>query len=250
MNLEKIKSDIEAAIPDCCLQLVLNGSPCGQHSLLLDRGHAFEVAKFLRDDPELHLDYCSNAAGVDWLDTEISEKVKVKQLVDGVEQEVEEVRKTPTPGYLEAIYHLYSMEKKHGPVVLRMRTENRIDQITLPSLTPIWRSAEFQEREIFDLYGIVFEGHPDLRRILMWDGYPYYPLRKDFPLEGLPTDLPGEEGFSRRAPLEGGPFVAAPHNHPPSIGEAHTTLNEPRAQPADHEAAPKFPHIPGDRAKA
>jgi NADH-quinone oxidoreductase subunit C len=180
MNLEKIKSDIEKAVPGCSVGLVVNGSPCGEHSLLLGREHASEVAKFLRDDPELHLDYCSNVTGVDWLDTETSEKVKVKQLVEGVEQEVEEVRKTRTPGYLEAVYHLFSMEKKHGPLVLRMRTENRSDQVSLPSLTPVWRSAEFQEREIFDLYGIVFEGHPDLRRILMWDEFEDHPMRKDY----------------------------------------------------------------------
>jgi NADH-quinone oxidoreductase subunit C len=180
MDLEKIKSDIEAAVPDCRLQIVLNGSPSGQHSLLLAREHAFEVAKFLRDDPELHLDYCSNVTGVDWLDTETSEKVKVKKLVDGVEQEVEEVRKTRTPGYLEAVYHLYSMDKKHGPLVIRLRTENRTNQVSLPSLTPVWRSAEFQEREIFDLYGIIFEGHPDLRRILMWDEFEDHPMRKDY----------------------------------------------------------------------
>ena len=72
------------------------------------------------------------------------------------------------------------MAKKHGPVVLRMRTVNRTDQVELPSLTPIWRSAEFQEREVFDLYGIVFTGHPDLRRILMWDGFKDHPMRKDY----------------------------------------------------------------------
>jgi NADH-quinone oxidoreductase subunit C len=180
MDLEKTKSDAEAAVPGCHLQIVLNSSPSGQHSLLLDREHALEVAKFLRDNAELRLDYCSNVTGVDWLDTETSEKVKVKQLVDGVEQEVEEVRKRQTPGYLEAVYHLYSMEKKHGPLVVRLRTENRTGQVTLPSLTPIWRSAEFQEREIFDLYGITFEGHPDLRRILMWDGFEDHPMRKDY----------------------------------------------------------------------
>jgi NADH-quinone oxidoreductase subunit C len=180
MDLEKVKSDIEAAVPGCLLQIVLNGSPSGQHSLLLDGEHAFEVAKFLRDDPELPLDYCSNVTGVDWLDSETSEKVKIKKLVDGAEQEVEEIRKTRTPGYLEVVYHLYSMEKKHGPLVLRLRTENRTDRITVPSLTPIWRSAEFQEREIFDLYGIIFEGHPDLRRILMWDGFEDHPMRKDY----------------------------------------------------------------------
>ena len=83
-------------------------------------------------------------------------------------------------GFLEAVYHLYSMELKHGPLILRMRTGNRTDKAQLPSLTPIWRGAEFQEREIYDLYGIVFDGHPDLRRILMWDGFQDYPMRKDY----------------------------------------------------------------------
>ncbi len=180
MDLEKIKSAIEAAVPGSRVQIVLNGSPSGQHSLVIDPAHGVEIAQFLRDDPELRLDYCSNASGVDWLDTETSEKVKVKKLVDGDEKEVEEVRKTRTPGYLEAVYHLYSMEKKHGPVVIRLKTENRSDKVTLPSLTPVWRSAEFQEREIFDLYGIVFQGHPDLRRILMWDEFEDHPMRKDY----------------------------------------------------------------------
>ena len=180
MNLEKIKAGIEAAFPGCSVQIVVNDSPSGQNSLLLGAEHAVEIARFLRDDPELRLDYCSNVTGVDWLDTETSEKVKVKTLVDGVEQEVEEVRKTRVPGYLEAVYHLYSMEKKHGPLVLRLRTENRSDGVKLPSLTPVWRSAEFQEREIFDLYGIVFDGHPDLRRILMWDEFEDHPMRKDY----------------------------------------------------------------------
>jgi NADH-quinone oxidoreductase subunit C len=208
MDLEKIKSDIEVSVPGCRLQLVLNGSPSGQHSLLLGQEHAVAVAKFLRDDPDLHLDYCSNVTGVDWLDSEISEKVKVKQLVDGVEQDVEEVRKTRTPGYLEAVYHLYSMEKKHGPLVLRMHTENRTDRTSLPSLTSIWRSAEFQEREIFDLYGIIFEGHPDLRRILMWDGFEDHPMRKDYvepndyEYEPTPHDAVLEKSMQARA-IEG-----------------------------------------------
>jgi len=180
MNLEEIKSEIEAAVPGCRVEIVVNGSPSGQHSLLVGRERAVEVARFLRDSAGLRLDYCSNVSGVDWLDAETSEKIKVKQVVDGVEKEVEEVRKTRTPGYLEAVYHLYSMEKKHGPLVVRMRTENRGDGVKLPSLTPVWRSAEFQEREVFDLYGIVFEGHPDLRRILMWDGFVDHPMRKDY----------------------------------------------------------------------
>jgi NADH-quinone oxidoreductase subunit C len=109
---------------------------------------------------------------------------QVNKTVDGVEQTVEETveetRPRVDPGYLEAVYHLYSVAKKYGPVALRMRTVNRTDQVELPSLTPIWRSAEFQEREIFDLYGIVFTGHPDLRRLLMWDGFKDHPMRRDY----------------------------------------------------------------------
>jgi NADH-quinone oxidoreductase subunit C len=80
----------------------------------------------------------------------------------------------------EVVYHLYSIKLKHGPLIIRMRTANRTDGARLPSLTPVWRSAEFQEREIFDLYGIHFDGHPDLRRILMWDEFKDYPMRKDY----------------------------------------------------------------------
>jgi len=65
-------------------------------------------------------------------------------------------------------------------VILRMRTMNRADQTSLPSLTPIWRSAELQEREVYDLFGIQFEGHPDLRRLLMWEGFKDHPMRKDY----------------------------------------------------------------------
>jgi NADH-quinone oxidoreductase subunit C len=180
LSLEDIKARAEAAVPGAKPVIVANDSPSAQRSLLVEGEHAVAIAKFLRYDLELRLDYCSNVTGVDWLDAELSEKVKVKKVVDGVEKEVDEVRKTKRPGYLEAVYHLYSMEKKHGPVVLRMRTENRADKNHLPTLTPVWRGAEFQEREIFDLYGIIFDGHPDLRRILMWDGYTDHPMRKDY----------------------------------------------------------------------
>ncbi len=179
-TLDQIKSRIEAGIPGAKLAIVANDSPSGQQSLLVDGAEAVAVATFLRYDVELRLDYCSNATGVDWLDAEIAEKVKVKKVVDGAEKEVEETKKTKRPGYLEAIYHLYSIEKKHGPVIIRLRTENRGDRNHLPSLTPVWRSAEFQEREIYDLYGIVFDGHPDLRRILMWDEFKDHPMRKDY----------------------------------------------------------------------
>lgn len=179
-TLEQIKSRLETSVPDVRLEIIPNDSPSAQRSVLVSPAHAVALAKFLRDDPELRLDYCSNVTGVDWSEAELTEKFKVKKLVDGVEKEVEEVKKTLRPGYLEAVYHLYSMEKKHGPVILRMRTGNRTEQTHLPSLTPVWRGCEFQEREIFDLYGIIFDGHPDLRRILMWDEFKDHPMRKDY----------------------------------------------------------------------
>jgi len=180
LSPESIQQRIEAAVPQCRVKIVPNGSPSNQISLRLDPSHALQVARFLRDDSELCLDYCSNVTGIDWLDVEKSEKVTVTRLVDGAETQVEETRKSILHGYLEVVYHLYSMEKKHGPVILRIRTLNRTNDIHLPSFTPIWRSAELQEREVYDLYGIIFDGHPDLRRILMWDEFEDHPMRKDY----------------------------------------------------------------------
>jgi len=187
-TVEEIKSAIEAALPGAAVEIVPNPSVSGQHSLRLAPESALAVAKFLRDNSDLALDYLSNVTGIDWPDKVITEKVKVTrpsiQTVDGVEktveETVEETRKRLEPGSLEAVYHLYSVEKKHGPVILRMRTIDRTEHVELPSLTPIWRSAEFQEREIFDLYGIVFTGHPDLRRLLMWAAFKDHPMRKDY----------------------------------------------------------------------
>ena len=179
-SLEQIKTRIESAIPGARLEIIPNGSPSAQHSLLVDNDHALLVAKFLRDDPALRLDYASNGTGVDWPDTVIKKTVKVKQVIEGVEKEVEQSLEEKKPGYLEAVYHLYSMELKHGPVILRLRTADRAEHNHLPSLTPVWRGAEFQEREIFDLYGIIFDSHPDLRRILMWDEFKDFPMRKDY----------------------------------------------------------------------
>ncbi len=178
--LEQIKARVEAAVPGARLEIIPNGSPSAQHSLLADNEHAAAVAKFLRDDVQLRLDYVSNVTGVDWLDTVLKETVKTKQVIDGVEREIAQSTETKKPGYLEAVYHLYSMELKHGPVILRLRTADRAAGNHLPSLTPIWRGAEFQEREAYDLYGIVFDGHPDLRRILMWEGFKDFPMRRDY----------------------------------------------------------------------
>jgi NADH-quinone oxidoreductase subunit C len=183
---EQIKAAIEAAMPGAGVGFVTNPSVSEQHSLRLAPNSAVAVARFLRDD--LGFSFLSNVTGVDWPDKEVSEKVTltrtVTKTVDGVdstvEEKVDETRKRQVPGCLEAVYHLYSVELREGPIVLRMRTGNRTDQVELPSLTPIWRSAEFQEREVFDLFGIVFKGHPDLRRILMWDEFKDHPMRRDY----------------------------------------------------------------------
>jgi NADH-quinone oxidoreductase subunit C len=179
-TLEEIKARLESALPGAALQILSNESPSGQRSLLVDNGHALAVAQFLRQDPKLLLDYLSNVSGVDWMDTVLKEKVRAKKLIGGAEREVEEIIETRRPGYLEVVYHLYSVALKQGPLVLRLRTGNRADQVHVPSLTPVWRGAEFQEREVYDLYGVIFDGHPDLRRILMWDEFEGHPMRKDY----------------------------------------------------------------------
>ena len=96
-------------------------------------------------------------------------------------------------------------------------------------MVSLWPGANWHEREAYDMFGITFEGHPDLRRILMWDGYPYHPLRKEFPLAGIETALPDSEIAEETkakviaAPMMGGPFVA-------SAGEMNLTDAEPRAK--------------------
>jgi NADH-quinone oxidoreductase subunit C len=101
------------------------------------------------------------------------------------------------------VYHLYG----YGRLChLRLKTDVSEEKAEAPTVTGVWRTADWHEREIYDMMGIRFRDHPDLRRILMWDGYPYFPLRKDFPLSGRPTELP-DVAFTEPAPLAGGPFV-------------------------------------------
>lgn len=179
-SLEEIKARIEAAIPGAVLQILPNPIPPNPPSLLIAPEHGLAAARFLKEDPRLLMDYASNVTGVDWPDRRVEEKVQVKRLYQGEEIEVEETVEKIIPGYLEVVYHLFSMALKHGPVILRLRTGNRSDQVHLPSLTPVYRGAEFQEREVYDLFGVVFDGHPDLRRILMWDEFQDFPMRKDY----------------------------------------------------------------------
>ena len=104
------------------------------------------------------------------------------------------------------VYHLRATV---NGIEIRLKADVSEEKSELPSILPVWRTANWHEREIYDLMGIRFSGHPDLRRILMWEGYPYHPLRKDFPLAGKPTDVPGV-AFTKVTPMEGGPFVTLP----------------------------------------
>ena len=119
----------------------------------------------------------------------------------------------------EIVYELYSMRMRTH---LRLKVAVSEDQNEAPTVSDIWPTANWHEREIYDMMGIKFANHPDLRRILMWEGYPYFPLRKEFPLEGLPSNMP-DVAFSESAPLEGGPFVTLPST-------ATTKDREPRAR--------------------
>jgi len=122
----------------------------------------------------------------------------------------------------EVVYELSSIAANEH---LRLKLALSEDDLTVATVSSVWPTANWHEREIYDMMGITFTGHPDLRRILMWDGYPYYPLRKDFPLGGKPSDVP-EVAFTKPAPLEGGPFVTVPST-------ATTKDREPRARRLD-----------------
>jgi NADH-quinone oxidoreductase subunit C len=104
------------------------------------------------------------------------------------------------------VYELYGYGHRQH---LRIKTSVSEEKSELPTVTNVWRTADWHEREAYDMMGVRFRGHPDLRRILMWEGYPYFPLRKDFPLAGKASEMP-DTAFSNPAPLEGGPFVTAP----------------------------------------
>lgn len=122
------------------------------------------------------------------------------------------------------VYELASLV--HG-AHLRLKTDVSEESSELPTVTGVWRTADWHEREAYDMMGIRFRGHPDLRRILMWEGYPYFPLRKDFPLAGKSSALP-EVAFTKPAPLEGGPFVTV-------AGGKDAIAREPRVRTPDKD---------------
>jgi len=149
-----------------------------------------EVAKFCRDD--LAFDYLIDITSID--------------------NSGQEPR-------FEIVYELYSLSLG---VHLRLKLNVSETVGAVDTVSDIWPTANWHEREIYDMMGIKFNGHPDLRRILMWEGYPFFPLRKEFPLEGLASEMP-DVAFSDVAPMEGGPFVTVPST-------ATTKDREPRAR--------------------
>jgi NADH-quinone oxidoreductase subunit C len=164
-----VLESIRAAIPAAKVAMRTNPGPSNQHSLLVGNESLVEVLDLLR--ARLDFDLLSNVTGVDWPDPRKADAIAV--FGEGEET-------APENGFLEVVYHLYSTSKRIGPLVLRARTADRGQYATIPSVVSVYRSAEFQEREIFDLYGVVFTGHPDLRRILMWDEFVDHPMRKDY----------------------------------------------------------------------
>lgn len=119
----------------------------------------------------------------------------------------------------ELVYELYGIQHKRH---LRIKSTVSEDGPEPPTATDLWKTANWHEREIYDMMGIRFAGHPDLRRVLMWEGYPFHPLRKDFPLEGKES-LVEDVAFTAPIPLAGGPFVTAPSS-------ATAKDREPRAR--------------------
>jgi NADH-quinone oxidoreductase subunit C len=147
------------------------------------------------------------------------------------------------------VYHLYGYGHN---CALRLKTNVSEELSEIQSVIKVWRTADWHEREVYDMMGIRFRGHPDLRRILMWEGYPFFPLRKDFPLEGKPSEMP-EVAFSQNAPEEGGPFVTV-------AGSRDAIIREPRARvpesaPTDlidkavAKKSPELTPVPGTEVK-
>jgi len=157
---------------------------------------------------------CVNRADIHDIIRHAKEQLGFNYLVDisSVDNFGEEPR-------FEMVYELYAFD---GGLHLRLKYPVSEDDLVAPTVTDLYATANWHEREIYDMMGIKFSGHPDLRRILMWEGYPYFPLRKDFPLAGKPSDMP-DVAFSKAAPLAGGPFVTLPST-------ATTKDREPRSR--------------------
>jgi NADH-quinone oxidoreductase subunit C len=189
---DDLLSSLPAKFPEVTVR---PSADCPAFNIPADR--LLEVARYLRD--ELAYDLLADVSGVDWKDAD--------------------------PRF-SAVYHLLSTT--HHAYVRLMVDCPDSENPRVPSVVSLWPAANWHEREAFDMFGIRFSEHPDMRRILMWDEYPYFPLRKDFPLAGIETDFPDMEvaevtgAKTLAAPMMGGPFAA------PAKG--HVSDSEPRAK--------------------
>jgi NADH-quinone oxidoreductase subunit C len=179
--VEEIFNQIRKALPDAGVTYCENPAPAEQHSILVESESAVDVFTYLRDTQGLEFDYLSNVSGVDFPDGALAKAIAIAKAEGDSEESEGGEEKKATGGFLEVVYHLYSMARKTSePLVLRQRTQDRAENNAVASVTSVFRSAEFQEREAFDLFGIDFTDHPDLRRILMWDEFEDFPMRKDY----------------------------------------------------------------------
>ncbi len=180
-------------VDETAARLTAAGAPVRvvKGALIVERAHLVDVAKRLKHDPQTKLDTLSSLCAVDWPKGRAPD--------------------APAQPHIEIVCHLYSTELRTPIVVLKTHTADRAEDCKVPSLTPVWRSAEYQEREAFDLYGVIFEGHPDLRRILMWDEFEDFPMRRDYKppedYEWEPTPH-GDVLERARAAASGGPREA------------------------------------------
>ena len=187
MNSSEAVEKIEAKFQN---NILLKNSFRDELSLTVTKDSLIEIMTFCKKD--LGFDYLVDLTAVDNL---------------GV-----------NPRY-EVVYELYSYSNSCH---LRIKVGVDESEREVPSVVSLWPTANWHEREAFDMIGVTFSDHPDMRRILMWEGYPYYPLRKDFPLAGKTSDMP-DVAFSEPVPLEGGPFVTSPSS-------ATTDKREPRSR--------------------
>jgi NADH-quinone oxidoreductase subunit C len=162
----------------------------GETTLHVERAAIKDLARFCKD--ELGFSYLLDLSGVDNFGEE--------------------------PRF-EVVYELYHFG---DGLHLRLKISVSEDELEVPTVSDIWATADWHEREAYDMFGLKFTGHPDLTRILMWEGYPFHPLRKDFPLAGRPSEMP-DVAFTNSAPLAGGPFVTVPST-------ATTKDREPRSR--------------------
>ncbi|MBW2079657.1 MAG: NADH-quinone oxidoreductase subunit C [Deltaproteobacteria bacterium] len=175
-----LKKRVEQCLgPD---NLVVSMIECqGDLSVEVPKRSVVDVMRLLRDTPDLGFNFLSDLFGVDNLDLNKSKKKPKEKTEEGAETEEEPEEKGPFPPRYEVVYLLLCLERNE-----RLQVKVRVEEsdMEVDTLTPVWKAANWPEREVFDMFGIRFKGHPNLKRLLMWDDFPAHPLRKDYPLEG------------------------------------------------------------------